>query len=608
MGHIHYAEHRVASPENAEWLPVGRAVGEIANKWANRDDIVAYVGKGAGQGFAAAYNPIISEVEVDVEMAFGKGATPERVGDLHDRSKQYEFAKAYGAIIHEALHARYSRYSLADAAKALTPQEHQALLLLEEGRIEAIGARETPRARPFLRASAVDLVIADAEEKLSAGDGLTVDAAAGLVALVHARVDGGVLSESETKGLRDLVDNFLTEEIVSRLRDIIARVQAYEAHAIPEPLYDLAREWVKVVDEVKDEKGEGEGEGEGAGGSGEGEGEGEGDPTLAEMLDAVREALSEMRDVVDILNQDDLDNQERREDWDEQVKEREKDAGERQKNRKQAEKVFGSGTSEMAHSSTHSRLMETRKPSSAERVAAVTIANLLERAKYRDRSVTEITSVLPPGRLRTRAMVQGAALKARGVQSQVEPWRRTARKQTDDPTLTVGVMVDISGSMSAAMEPMATTAWVMSEAVRRVQGKAAMVYFGNDVFSTLKPGQHLTEVNVYSAPDGTEKFEDAFSAIDGGLDLLNGSGARLLVVVSDGHYTYNETEKARELVKRCSAAGVAVLWLPFHHGRYAERITGNNARIVEGTLDPTTAAAEIGRAAAEGLTRVGNAR
>jgi hypothetical protein len=132
---------------------------------------------------------------------------------------------------------------------------------------------------------------------------------------------------------------------------------------------------------------------------------------------------------------------------------------------------------------------------------------MMDKAKYRDRDATEISSVLPPGRLRTRSAVQAAAARSRGVLAPQEMWRRTVHKQTDDPTLSVGVMVDISGSMGSAMEPMASAAWIMSEAVRRVQGRAAMVYYGADVFATLKPGQHLTDVNVYNAPDGTEVFD-----------------------------------------------------------------------------------------------------
>jgi len=160
--------------------------------------------------------------------------------------------------------------------------------------------------------------------------------------------------------------------------------------------------------------------------------------------------------------------------------------------------------------------------------------------------------------------------------------------------------------MNSAMEPMAVTAWVMSEAAKRTQARCAMVYYGSDVFPTLKPGQHLSEVNVYSAPDGTEKFNKAFKALNGGLNLLEGRGARLLVVVSDGCYTPEEVEKAQHWMKRCQESGVGILWLPFDHAGYARRIThGTDAVIVENTFDPAKAAVEIGNAAATALTKVG---
>jgi hypothetical protein len=165
-------------------------------------------------------------------------------------------------------------------------------------------------------------------------------------------------------------------------------------------------------------------------------------------------------------------------------------------------------------------------------------------------------------------------------------------------------MVDISGSMGYAMEPMAVTAWVMSEAAKRVQARAAMVYYGSEVFPTLKPGQHLDKVHVYSAPDGTEKFNKAFKALDGGLNLLAGTGARLLVVVSDGCYTPEEIDRAQHWVKRCQASGVGVLWLPFERSGYARTITrGTDAVILEGHMNPAAAALEIGRAAAQALEK-----
>jgi hypothetical protein len=157
------------------------------------------------------------------------------------------------------------------------------------------------------------------------------------------------------------------------------------------------------------------------------------------------------------------------------------------------------------------------------------------------------------------------------------------------------------------MNPMATTAWVLGEAGKRIQAKTAMVYYGNDVFATLKVGQKLDEVRVYSATDGTEKFGKGFSALDGTLDLLYGRGARMLVVVSDGCYTDVETENARQAVKACEKNGVAVLWISpdkVHGERWNAReiIKGTNAVLLDG-LDPKNIATLIGKSASEALEK-----
>jgi hypothetical protein len=222
------------------------------------------------------------------------------------------------------------------------------------------------------------------------------------------------------------------------------------------------------------------------------------------VMEDLKEAIKEAASNVAIATGDEVQEQEQKEDWQKVVDLRSKAARQQRDHEQVAHDVFSKSTTEINSTGSGSLLKETRSPTPAERSAAVKIAQLLEKAKYRERDETEIQSILPPGRLRTRAVVQQAAYKAQGSMMNAEPWRRTVRKHTDDPTLKVGVMVDISGSMSAAMEPMAATAWAMSEAARRVQGRCAMVYYGSGVFPTLKPGQHLDQVNVYTAPDSTE--------------------------------------------------------------------------------------------------------
>lgn len=589
MVHIHSSDTR-AEATPSEWLPIGAQLGELVNEWARRTDLIAYVGPGAGGPAPACYNPKLAEVEVNVDVAFGKATTPEMIGDLRRRTTQFEYPKATGAIYHEALHARYSRWSLEDAMRTLSDKEFQAINLLEETRIEANGVIDVPRNRVFLRACALEIVLADAEEGLK---GLTsTRAAAQLAGLTLARVDAGVLQRDDVQLIADVLDAMIGEDVLVKLRSIWNRFQMHDQHADAAPLYDLAREWVAVVEEAaKDDPQEEPGEGEGG---------------VPHFIKELLDALADDADSTGYSASDEAADQAEGESWTEIAGSKARESKEKQENAKTSQAVFGKGTGPMATSRSSSRLYDKRMPTSAERVAAVKVATMLDKAKYRERDIHEISSVTPPGRLRTRALVQGAALKSKGIMAQTEPWRRNVRTHTDEPTLKIGVMVDISGSMGSAMEPMAVTAWVMSEAAKRVQARAAMVYYGSDVFPTLKPGQSLDQVHVYTAPDGTEKFDKAFKAIDGALSLLHGDGARLLVVVSDGHYTWDESEKAAAWIKRCHAEGVAVLWLPFDAGHTAINICkGTDAVVLSGRLDPADAATKIGQAAAAALTKAG---
>jgi hypothetical protein len=589
MGHIDYNRKTRAEATPSEWLSIGAQVGQMANIWSDRNDLVGYVGPGAGGQAPACFCPATAEIEVNVDKAFGAGMLPADVGDLRERANQFEWPRAVGAIFHEALHARYSRWDIPRAADALSPAEFRALILLEEGRIEYNGVNMFPENAGFLRSSALELVLSDFTEEIANESDTVV--AAQVAALSLARVDAGVLEETDIEAIAKFVDAKLGTDTLNKLRDIWLSAQAHDVHHDATAMYELAREWVKVVDAQAEENGD-----QPSGGADGGEG-------MSEFIKDLIEAIEGSAEEAAIGAYGQLDDQQTSEEWRNEAKSRTEAAKEEAEHKQEASDVFGKGTGPMADNPTRSKLNETRPPSTEERAAAVQIGNMLDKAKYRDRDEVEVNTILPPGRLRTRAMVQGAALKSKGIMTQVEPWRRTKRMHTDEPTLNIGVMVDISGSMGGAMEPMAVTAWVMSEAARRVQARAAMVYYGEGVFPTLKPGQHLDAVNVYSAPDGTEKFDKAFKALNGALDLLNGPGARLLVVVSDGCYTSVEARAASRWMARCTQAGVGVLWLSIDHGHDAKRITnGSSAVLLPNTTNPVMVASEIGRAAARALS------
>ena len=594
MGHIKVSATR-AEQTPAEWLPVGAQIGSLVNTWAGRSDIVAYVGPGPGGPTPACFNPALSEVEVNVDLSFGKEITPSSIGDLLDRDSLFNWPKAAGAIFHEALHARYSKMDLPKASKELTPHEFNAFMSLEETRIERLGVTNFPMNRIFLRACALDLVLHDINENIEKAD--NIRSIATIAALLSARVDAGSLDADDVVGINTVVIDFLGADTFEKLQSVWRRFQGIENALNPLPLYDLAREWDQILRDLANERGE------------------ELDKlTDMQIIQAViGDIIKEIEDAIEtiaIAVADDAQDQQQSEEWKEEVEVRTKAARQDREHKKVADEIF-KDTSEAGNTNgSNSRLEKIRKPEAHERAAAVKIAQMLEKAKYRERDEHEIQSILPPGRLRTRAIVQNAAYKAQGSMQAANPWRRTVRKHTDDPTLSIGVMVDISGSMGSAMNPMAVTAWAMSEAARRVQARAAMVYFGQDVFPTLKPGQHLDQINVYTAPDSTEKFDKAFKALDGSLNLLYGNGARLLVVVSDARYTSVETERAKYWLKECDDKGVAVLWLPFCRSPYLhdamELTRGTNTVLLSDVMDPADAAIRIGTAAANALTKIGS--
>lgn len=581
-----------------EWLKVGSNIGHLVNDWAGRSDLVAYVGDNAGvqHGAPALFDPKGAEIQVNIPIAFGH-VTPESVGDMRERSVQFEHLKASGAILHEALHARFSTWDLEKAARELPRPVCEALHLLEETRIESLGVKTFPANRSFLRACAMEIVLGDIEngalEKLS-----TTRQAAHLLGLTSARVDAGVLDDEDVEPMTAVVATILPPKTFNALSDIWNEFQNLR----PERgdfarMCELAHEWDRVVTEQAEENGDNESE------SGEG-----GMPVPSEFMDAIREALEEVAGNAEIGAIDEAGDQQTKEEYRETADRARSATEERKAHENVASKVFGNGHGK--GSGSGSTLQERRKPTSEERIAAVKISQALEKAKYQDRIRIETASELPPGRLRTRSLVQGEAYRERGLRSTVEPFSRVQRKHVDDPNLTIGVMVDISGSMGDAMEPMASAAWILSEATRRVQGRTAMVYYGSGVFPTLKPGQHLTDVNVYNAPDSTEKFGEAFKAIDGSLNLLHGSGARLLVIVSDGQYTPDEHRNAKKWLARCAKAGVGVLWIGAgHYGDGAKSyVNGRESQYIRMEKQATAAASAIGKTAASALTKAGESR
>ena len=597
MGHFNPDAAQVERRTPDEWLEVGAQLGELANDLANRLDIVTYIGPTKGDIKAAAlFIPSSAELQINTSAAFGKLAKPETIKDLRQRENQYDHPAAIGALFHEAMHAKFTSWDLEAAYKELSPTEYEAMHWLEEPRIERLGLLAYPKNRGFLRSCVLKLVLNDKQDEKEPPS--TTRSVAQLSVLALGRVHAGSLEKKDVKKIRKIVVDHLGKDLFKKLDDICLEFQQirYEPARLAH-MYELAREWDRLVQEEAENRGEIDENGNPTGEPGEGL---PGD--LQDIMGQIMDALGQDADSTSVAVHRELSDQETIERNEAQAQARSKDAQEERDHKETANKVFNQGPRDSNGQPTSSKLDYTRNPESKERVAANVVSRALDKAKYRDRVRVASSSVTPPGRLRSRAAVQGSAYRSMGVADSSTPWRRIQRKHVDDPDLDIGVLVDISGSMGGAMEPMASTAWILSEAARRIQATAAMVYFGQSVFATLSPGQHLDKVNVYTAPDSSHNFDLGFQALDGALGLLNGAGARLLVVVSDGAYTSHESAKVDKWLARCQKAGVAVLWLGYGSSSPAAAFCAKtNAVFLKPPATVEGVAGAIGRAAQDAL-------
>jgi hypothetical protein len=592
--HFSASKERTAASTPPEWLRLGAQMGEVCNKWARRGDIVATIGPKSGSGAPACFKPAIAEMEINTELALGETAKPEYIDDFTERQTQFDYPVAAGALLHEAMHARHSHWSLEEVAKhgRKKPNEAKLIELFEETRIEQRGVEHYKKNRSFLRACALKLVIGDLKpsEVLAGG----VMGLSQLMLLTMARVDAGVLEKEDVELISDGAKEFLGKPLVKKLRKLWIAAQDHTKDYEWEPLRKLAEEWIRLLEEA---------------GHDTTPPKGEVPAELLEMLGEMMGSLGEMSEETEADARSEGTVQIVMEIAEEELAAKEAESKESEEHGKAMARVFDKTTGYSGSHRSGSRMVEEREPKPAERAAAITVARELENARYRDRVQVDRSTVLPPGRLQGRAAVQGAAARAQGRRVTAEPWRSTRRHHVEDPNLTVGMMTDISGSMGSAMEPMAATNWVMSEAAKRIDAKIASVYYGSGVFGGLRPGEHLGKVKVYTAPDSTERFDEAFQALDGALNLLRGSGARLLVIVSDICYTPDQLVKCEQWLARCKQAGVAVINIPYGNSAYSERMakkTTNDMRVLTAATDPASAAVMIGHEAAKALTAIGN--
>jgi len=200
-----------------------------------------------------------------------------------------------------------------------------------------------------------------------------------------------------------------------------------------------------------------------------------------------------------------------------------------------------------------------RDPTTAEQHAARHLAARLQQARTHTDEPGRQPAAIPPGRLRTRHAITVAAQRDAGTIPTAAPWQRRANMPPHKPTLHLGVLVDVSGSMRSYAQAMSTAGWILAQAANRNHAVTTTIAFGGAVTLLVPPRARPTQVLEMGTGGGTDTFIGAVKLADQLLNLRHRSVLRMLAVVSDGELA--DIDPAQRLLTTLHRAGCAVLWL-----------------------------------------------
>ncbi|MEV8609520.1 VWA domain-containing protein [Amycolatopsis sp. NPDC051373] len=566
-------------PTAPAWLALSSAFGAQVPAIADRDDLAVIVAPGAGHGSPACFFPDFGRIEVDgshVDTGVDPATVePHRVGDRR------RYRTAWGLLTHECGHAKHSAWRAPDGAP---PGAVAAADLLEETRMEAAQVRRRPGDRYWLRASATQLILADTKASDPAtAPQMTPQDAARSAALLLARVDGGILNRREVARVQRVVRDVLGTDTLVKLRTIW-RTAHRTADDNATAMIELGRRWCEAIGTDPNQPPDTP---DPSATTAAGTGNGIPSPLASAITSAVAAIGSAVAaepaptDPVTLA-----------------IDARAADEAARQQAQDDATTVFGGVGTGRATKARHIR--GTRAPSTPEQTAARQLARALSTAGHRDRTATKTRSTVPPGRLRMRGAMAADAQRAAGAIPTAEPFTRTTRSAVPAPPLRLGIICDVTDSMSAFTDPVASAAWILAHAAchTAVPATTATVLFGaGKVTPITRPGTTPAHVTEFGTRRGGHVIDTAISALEGALDLSRPTAARLLVIISDGHFEDEYRKRGQKMLDRLRASGCAVLWLaPDQDG--TAPMDGATAHTL---TDPTNTARAIGQAATAAL-------
>ncbi|MEV8336549.1 hypothetical protein [Streptomyces niveus] len=594
------------------WLGLSARTGEWLSTVSERGDVIAVVHPGAPESTYAEFYPALAEGRFAPDRLLEGQPDPSLIDPnaWADRCAHPAFA---GAICHEAAHAKHTKFA--------PTRQHSAsavrwATILEEPRIESRLIQDRPGDRGWLRASTRHVLMTG----VSGGHAdKSVPGAVHQAVLILGRAAGGLLDDDEVQPVTAHVTEIVGDAVVAELDGIFGELFKL-GDDDQDGLLDLGARVARLAQDDADDASQNGCEdgsdtspaggqsgddpiavmlpcgaftwgdpvqaGDGDGGAADGEGNDgdqgqQGTPTPAEHVieQIARSAVAAARAKIAVI-----------------LPTRPDYSG-RQAAQQAARNVFtGGGVGYRQITISYA------KPDEDQQRQARALLNTLATAQYRDVNRTTRAVNAPPGRMVMREVVRREAQIQARTEVSAMPWRRISRRLAENPPLTVGISLDVSGSMSPWIGPVASTGWALAHAVMspRLAGTVASVAWNgwdpSEIATALiKPGNRPTAVPVPAMGGGSDGCGQSLYALDGALNLTGNTGARVAVVITDGDLpNLTAVQKAADHLTR---AGVLLLWLSVKEGGWAP-----NGAHVEYLSDPAAFGSIVGRALAKALS------
>lgn len=197
-------------------------------------------------------------------------------------------------------------------------------------------------------------------------------------------------------------------------------------------------------------------------------------------------------------------------------------------------------------------------PSYNDRFNAQKLYDAIRRAQFRADQITHTPTDKPRGKLVMHEAMRRTIQRDMGFEITAKPWSQTSISMVDNPPLTVGVAMDVSGSREKFIAPFMRYMWSLNEAILMNKGTVNNVLWSEN-HVTFEHYRNAVQIPTRAFDGRSQGLPNALRKLVANCNLHRADGVKVVFVVTDSILP-NSKEIIQEL-SMLKALGVKVIWV-----------------------------------------------